>query len=260
MKKTELFLVIFTFVGLSFGTKAQINLEHTFDGNATFGYKSFEPEINLHVSVNYPINQIKLYNEDYSLYKCVNINMPIIDGYLILNCICSKTLFNTNGKIAFLIDFFSYSQSENLVQTCRIYDEDGFLIKDLGFAYTLSSSIIKTLNGQFKLRIYKGISGAGYKTEIYSLPGYATPTSIVTSTENNILPPFPNPANAIITLPYQLKQGEMSVMNIYNSNGQLIETKQIGSDFDKILLNVSGYTKGMYVYEVNGVSNRFVVE
>jgi hypothetical protein len=62
-----------------------------------------------------------------------------------------------------------------------------------------------------------------------------------------------------ISLPYKLQQGETSVMRILNTNGQLIETKNIGSDFEQIQLNVSNYRKGMYIYEVNGVSQRFVV-
>ena len=49
-------------------------------------------------------------------------------------------------------------------------------------------------------------------------------------------------------------------MNIFNINGQLIESKKIGYDFDKILLDVSGYAKGMYIYEVKNVSNKFVVK
>jgi len=70
---------------------------------------------------------------------------------------------------------------------------------------------------------------------------------------------YPNPANTTITLPYQLKQGEKSAMHIYNINGQLVETKQVDYVFDKILLNVSSYASGTYFYEVNGVSNKFIV-
>ncbi|MDR1678374.1 MAG: T9SS type A sorting domain-containing protein [Prevotellaceae bacterium] len=72
-----------------------------------------------------------------------------------------------------------------------------------------------------------------------------------------VSPPYPNPANTIVTLPYKLAQGKTSVMNIYSTSGQLIESKQIDSVFDRILLNVSGYAKGIYLYEANDVSNRF---
>jgi len=83
-----------------------------------------------------------------------------------------------------------------------------------------------------------------------------TGTNILNTTS---LLSYPNPAKTTINLPYRLKQGETSVMNIYNANGQLMETKKIDFVFDKIQLNVSGYTKGIYFYEVNGVSNKFIV-
>ena len=83
-----------------------------------------------------------------------------------------------------------------------------------------------------------------------------TGTNILNTTS---LLSYPNPAKTTINLPYRLKQGETSVMNIYNANGQLMETKKIDFVFDEIQLNVSGYTKGIYFYKVNGVSNKFIV-
>jgi hypothetical protein len=71
---------------------------------------------------------------------------------------------------------------------------------------------------------------------------------------------YPNPAKTTIYLPYQLKLGETSVMHIYNAYGQLIETKKIDATFNTILLNVSNYSKGVYIFEVNGAGNKFVVE
>ena len=60
--------------------------------------------------------------------------------------------------------------------------------------------------------------------------------------------------------PYTLQPGETSQLRVYNMNGQLLETFHIGSDFDKILLNVSNYPKGTYIYTYNGVSKKFVVQ
>jgi hypothetical protein len=112
------------------------------------------------------------------------------------------------------------------------------------------------VNNQFKLSMYNYDNNT---TEIYSLPG--TMANVVPQIGGNIFQsPYPNPANSTITLPYQLKQGEISTMRIYNMDGQLIETKQIDSAFDKILLNVSNYRRGMYIYEVNGESKRFIVK
>jgi hypothetical protein len=139
----------------------------------------------------------------------------------------------------------------------RIYNEDGVIIKDFGERMYGDGFIFK-INEQYKLFLYERDDHDIYATEIYSLPG--TMLNVAPQMGNNIFqPPYPNPANSTITLPYQLKQGEISTMRIYNMNGQLIETKQIDSAFDKILLNVSNYRRGIYLYEVNGESKRFIV-
>jgi hypothetical protein len=72
--------------------------------------------------------------------------------------------------------------------------------------------------------------------------------------------PYPNPAAQTINLPYQLNSGEQTDMQIFDVNGKLVATKRIDAAFDKIVLNVSGYEKGMYVYTYNGKSAKFVVE
>lgn len=159
---------------------------------------------------------------------------------------------------------------------------------------------IQIINNQCKLLLYRYLYDADnnlfVNTEIYSVPGTLTPiqtpgvsvdtvyvtdtiymtntivdTVYVTDTiyipsgisqplPSNTQSAYPNPSNSIINLPYKLNQGETSVMRIFNMNGQLIETKRIDYVFDKIMLNVSNYAKGTYIYEVNNVSNRFIVQ
>jgi len=248
------------FVGLCLSAKAQINLEHTFNNEHVFYENRFDVEL-FHCTNN---NQIKLYNTDYSLYKTVNITPPI--GYTFSGGFnFSKKLFNDDNKIEFTANFFK-NEGGIIYYNIRLYNEDGTMLKDFGeHPYTIIASVIK-INEQYKLSIYKyATPSVNAITEIYSLPGTlpSNPTEPINNSStsyNQLQTAYPNPANAVITLPYQLKQGEFSTMHIYNTNGQLIETKQIGYDFDKILLNVSGYTKGVYFYEVNGVSNKFIVE
>ena len=139
------------------------------------------------------------------------------------------------------------------------------MLKDFGHIYSGGTFYVPTFhmisNGKYRLSIVrtKNTSPITYETEIYSLPGNP-PSDISSPRVISYQSPFPNPANSIITLPYQLRQGEMSVMHIFNLNGQLIEKKQVDSIFDKILLNVSNYVKGTYLYEVNGVSKKFIVD
>ena len=97
-----------------------------------------------------------------------------------------------------------------------------------------------------------------YVDEIYSLPG-SIPSSISKLESLNMLPAYPNPTRAIINLPYVLEKGQTAVMRIYNINGQLSDQKEIDSSFDRILLNVESYHPGIYFYEYNGITNKFIV-
>ena len=77
---------------------------------------------------------------------------------------------------------------------------------------------------------------------------------------SNVQTAYPNPTRITINLPYVLDKGQTTMMRrIYKTNGQLMEQKQIDSAFDKILLNVNSYQPGIYLYEYNGVSNKFIV-
>jgi hypothetical protein len=285
MKKLFYASLMVVMVGLSQKSNAQITLEHTFEGQVTYfgsgGLIGNNTGLNLYGFVNTTTNQVKIYNEDYSLYKTVTITPPT--GYSIstgVSCL-SKNLFNSNNKVEFILTFtnpnaLQQGGNNNLYYSCKMYDEDGVLIKDFGTSYQISPwNIIKKSNKGFNLLILKYIydinspSGTTNTTDVYSLPGTiptdtvptgTIPTSISKQNTSQLQRPYPNPAKLIITLPYQLKQGETSVMRIYNIQGQLIVQKQIDYVFDKILLNVSSYAKGIYFYEVNGVSNRFIVE
>jgi len=264
MKNLIYSMTIITLLLFSQALSAQINLEHTFEGQVTLP-NSFYISNSTDYYIATTNNQIKFYNMDYSLYKTVNIVPPT--GYAInQSYMFSTNLFNTDNKVEFLVLFLQLgAPASDSYSTLRLYNDEGTLIKDFGYNYLFSCSSHKTNNNQCRLSILvyhfpQSGSTITYTTDIYSLPGTVTSVAQPLMENSSLLPPYPNPANTTITLPYQLKQGEMSVMRIFNLTGQLIETKQIDFVFDKLLLNVSSYTKGIYFYEVNGVSNRFIVE
>jgi hypothetical protein len=239
--------------------KAQITLEHTFNDYVEFSgtHMGYDYRGDVGLFIYQDCNQIKLYNTDYSLYKSINISLADYDCFSVYYF--TKELFNNDNKIEFLVMFEKWDETDWKL-TCKsiLYNEDATILKDFGESIDGFTHLIYKVEEQYKLFVYRTDSDGKTTTEIYSLPGKTT--SIAPPTGNNISKsPYPNPTNATITLPYKLNQGETSMMHIYNTNGQLIETQQIDAAFDKILLNVSRYTKGMYLYEVNGVSKRFVV-
>ena len=253
MKKNVSFYLICSMAVVSMflcsGTgNAQINLQHTFDG----GYVSFAGGYVYnndagcyYTSSSITNGQVKLYNADFSLYKTINV-----PNAQVVNCV-TRNLFNSDRKIEFYV--YTYNTNTGIFHS-YLYNEDGTVIKDFGDGSS-GGGVIK-VNGQFKLFVNRLLNST-YTTDIYSLPG--TVSAVPSQNVNEMQFPYPNPANSIITLPYQLKQGEISEMHIYNISGKLIETKHIDFVFDKILLNVSNYPKGEYIYEVNGVSNKFIV-
>jgi hypothetical protein len=248
---------------------AQINLEHTFDGTVTWtGGSHVEQDL-------YPANSyyytgvsansyvVKIYNADYSIRSNNTYNFTPPAGYKVSAVSMSRKVFNTDDNYEFLV---TYQKTDNLYNNTNekiiLHNQNGSTIKDFGFAYSLYAyPYFHIANNHYRLIVVKTyFDGSNFtqQAEIYSAPG-TPPTGVSNIRASEVQSPYPNPANSTITLPYQLKQGEMSVMQIFNINGQLIETKQIDYIFDKILLNVSEYTKGVYIYVVNGVSNRFIV-
>ena len=138
------------------------------------------------------------------------------------------------------------------------FDMCGASYIDFNFGNDLNKLKIKGNINKLLIKRYSPWTSQPCVDEIYSLPGNM-PNSITKFNSPNTQMPYPNPINTIINLPYILNDGQTSIMSIFNSNGQLIEQKQIDSVFDKILLNVESYQHGVYVYEYNGISNRFIV-
>ena len=99
-----------------------------------------------------------------------------------------------------------------------------------------------------------------YSYSVYSCYGNYSPNNAIQSFSNIIATPYPNPAVNSINLPYKLEPGITSVIKVYNMNGQMIDNFKIGSDFEAITIDVSHYFKGVYTYEYNGISNKFIVQ
>ncbi len=259
-------LAIFVMIFAVITVKAQINLEYSFP---TSQFNAFNTSNKTYYSILYSTG-IKIYNSDYSLYKFITITPP--EGYKISTgaaSIFSDKVFNTDSKIEFLINFTLSAavtaSTFNLNTVLQLYNEDGQLLKDFGTAMGLYGTVFEQISGVLKLQIAKTIYDTSttpatykYSYDIYSLSG-SLPSSVVKLSDVNLSPAYPNPSNFIVNLSVPSNIDGVAKMRIFNTTGKLIEEKQVDGLFDKVLLNVSAYPAGIYIYECNNVSNRFIV-
>ena len=252
MKKSIFLFIVTVFVS---NLNAQITLENTFSDN--FYYSTNTHLKTLYYSA-YPVNgnQFIFYNEDYSYYKTVTIMPP--SGY---NCNgianISDHLFNSDDLIEFTCVFFDTLNNSGYL--LKLYNENETEIQDFGTAY--AGYAYKTVNNEVRFSTYKytNYPNPDYETDVYSLPGSIASTKSIKSGISEYLP-YPNPANTIIYLKYNLDQSEIENLQIFNSSGQIIETKKIGGAFDKIKLDISSYPSGQYFYKYKTNTQKFIVE
>lgn len=271
MKKLFLssFLILFGY--LSF---AQITLLHTFNnsgwspiGGAYYGsampwFEFVSEPMDCYPFFNRQNHTIRIYNANFQQIRECILPASIFanGGYVEGVDMFGRHIINTDDKIEFLVWVFvehpAVTPDEQLTidEFYYIINEDGDIIQDCGSNFIHPYYVHKVGN---QLRAY---SEEGGIVRIYSLGGNYNPSTMVTYTQpSSSLNPYPNPSRNTITLPYTLQSGETTQLRVFNMNGQLLETFNIGSDFDKVLLNVSGYSKGTYIYTYNGVSKKFVV-
>jgi hypothetical protein len=202
--------------------------------------------------------KFNFYNFDYTFYKSVDIKTPKNAKYRDLLYVSTKT-FNSDNSIEFILDIAFDDANFNTVHHPIMYNEDGEVIYDFGFERIIN--LQTNSNNEIKLLTATGSNNTNdLAVKVYGFNTQIPNDVKILKSNENFQSPYPNPANQNINLPYQLKSGEQTDMQIYDANGKLIATKRIDAAFDKIVLNVSGYEKGMYVYTYNGKTAKFVVE
>lgn len=257
-------------------SNAQITLLHTFPGELPqeflLSYISASPlfeyvqePLDCYVFVDIQNYDIKFYNSNFQLVKNPSFSSsPIFYNgsiHIEFYSFFGKHLVNTDDKVEILINAQTLVNVDEWGGTTYsshyyVINEDGDIVCDLGNSEIIPYTVHKVDN-QLRVIGY----GPNGQTEIYALGGNYNPSTMVTYTQRGSFPnPYPNPSRNIITLPYTLPSGETSQLRVFNMSGQLVETFNIGSDFDKIQINVSNYPKGTYIYTYNGVTKKFVVQ
>ena len=161
--------------------------------------------------------------------------------------IAGKHLFNTDDKVE--IGLCVMSKYSGATKTVFINEDGEILFCEDGYL----------LNGVYRvgdeLRFDVLDFSDNNSLEIYATQGNLSAEEMVITQQS----PYPNPAKLMIALPYTL-DGKSTEMHVYDSQGRLVDTKKLSPDADRIHLNVSFYAPGIYIYEYNGVSQKFIVE
>lgn len=123
------------------------------------------------------------------------------------------------------------------------------------------------MNNKYYLRVSKDAT-----TEIYSLPGTIPNPSSDTdpsgSTEQtssrkietqSVSKPYPNPARGSISLPYKLRASR-ALLHVLDMSGKMVGSYVVNGDATSFQLDVSTLPAGQYLYQVEGVSQTFIVE
>ena len=206
-------------------------------------------------------NEIKIYNWDMSLYGTINLTVP--SGYNVSSVSClSKRFLNNDDNLEMCVTLTNSSNTGNTHSKLWRIDENGNVLTDYGDAYMWSSSLC-SYNGESNLVVVKTTIDASYQvsytTNVYDYGGRLSAT-MPQPGQSEVGSVYPNPAVNYIRIPYQLNGKSTSEINIYDASGRHVKTIQVGSDFNEVKLDISGFTKGVYLYECEGKTDRFIVQ
>ena len=192
--------------------------------------------------------------------------VPNIDGYVISDAgdvEMYQHVFNNDDDFEFVCEYKSTSAGydDNDYKKLVVIDSKGNIIKDFGTAqYFAFVRYIFLVNNQATICIYKDIDNQS-TFEIYSVPTTVNPNQLKSATISNpTLSAFPNPAKTFVNLSYNVSGVEDAEMVITDASGRVVERRIVNAMQDNLRLNVANYKRGMYFYEVQGFTGRFIVE
>lgn len=247
MKKLILLYVFFTIMGV---VRAQIYLEKDYNAStgltelAISGYKYYLMDV-----VN---NQCRIYNMDHSAWKTINLSIPA--GMTLYDIkFVSETLFNTDSKVELAYIYYSYDTTL-LFYTyyTKVINENGMELLSIPGCSYLEVDRPGTYGTKMLAYVYDySIINWTLNTLVYSLPGTLPTGGIAVEGQRKQDKPFPNPASAMITIPYQLPDGvSKGEISLINGSGQLIQRYRVDRTFRELLIQTAGMPKGIYLYQL----------
>lgn len=244
-------------LNLSFG---QATLEHTYNSDWTSGQNdwgvlnstggvlnAFNIESGIYYYTleipwdNTSINIMRIYNEQHLLTKTINFPTRPRRIHFI-----TDKLFNQDNLIEILYDdntnLVLINENNNITQT----------IPNRQFA-----RIIKTINNNYKLIVSANTQNNTLLYDVYSLSGTLSVFQQDIYLKNSFIA-YPNPTDSIINITNKLSNGENGVLEVFDANGKKVMQKNVTGENNEINLDVAELSNGVYIYKLNGQTNRFI--
>lgn len=261
---------------------AQIELVHSFTERDWRNNLYFVGKIYVEYDDNYEIRnfsdvegfvQIKVdaknntlsmntFSSDFSSVTTKNFQFSSITGYEIDDVEITQHIFNNDDEYEFMVryklkDYNGSNESSKLI----LFDSKGNILKDFGSAFWLEwPNLLYLINNQSYIIVEKDYT-ENSAIEIYSVPTTVNPNQLKSATiSNSTLSAFPNPAKTFVNLSYNVSGVEDAEMVITDASGRVVERRIVNAMQDNLRLNVANYKRGMYFYEVQGFTGRFLVE
>ncbi|WP_294250691.1 T9SS type A sorting domain-containing protein [uncultured Chryseobacterium sp.] len=241
----------------------QLPLEHSFANERTLKYST--PTETYYISKTTD-NKLKIYNSNYSLYKTVNVPMPVNYDRLSFAAdhapfVISKNVFNNDNKFEFLLGV--YHSTNTFAIKLLLIDEDGNLIQDFhpnatATGYAENFDIFHdSLNNVNKLIVYSDTVSSSNEwipqTDIYTLP-----TTVLSAKEIqavSTLSAFPIPASTVLNI---TNPGTgAGKVQVFDASGKIVADQSFSGSDPKISIDVQNLPKGTYIYRIGNASAKF---
>lgn len=247
MKKLLLLITALT-INLSFG---QITFEHSYtsemgyDGNNVF----YTQNGISYYTFNATANAISFYNSSHTLI--ITTNIPIDADYQPQQCLLiTDKLFNSDNSIEFILLSQNINPTSSLdYWKMTLYNDAGTVLQQFGNR-TIAS--VKKGNGD----TYKLVVTSSGLFDVYSLTGTLTVQQQTLLNKSSFA--FPNPTTDTITISSKLSNGESATLVVYSINGTKVVEKEVTGNDTGINVDVSNLSSGVYIYKINGETNKFI--
>jgi hypothetical protein len=265
MRKT---LLVLAMASVSICAKAQITLGHSFNSKmpgASGQVIFFSSNGQKILMSDTGVNQIKLYNTDYSLWKTINLsNHP---GYRFLTASSvSDNLFNSDNSVELIALYYNTSLPYPSGYKGEIVGESGVLL-DLGNVLNTS---IHTINDHYKL-ITSMPNFDTYNYKIYSLPGTLPCGDCARlgvskqvnsgNSSASISSPIPNPSNGKILITYTLPSGiSVGAIDFMDVNGKIVKSIPVTAAALFITVDNTDLPSGQYMYKLSAEGEQIPAE